>query len=88
MDLLVEVVAGLAGEVDLVVAKGGITSARMARDALGAARADVLGQPATGVPLWRLRLPAGPVPYLVVPGNVGDDGLLADLLPRIRPADA
>ncbi|HZN17647.1 MAG TPA: four-carbon acid sugar kinase family protein [Micromonosporaceae bacterium] len=83
MDQLVRVVAGLAGEVDLVVAKGGITSARLARDALGADTADVVGQPEPGVVLWRLAGPTGPMPYVVVPGNVGDDGTLARLLSMV-----
>lgn len=83
MDRLVEVVAGLAGRVDLVIAKGGITSARLARDALGAGTADVLGQPEPGVVLWRLARPGGPMPYLVVPGNVGTDETLANLLAMV-----
>lgn len=83
MDRLVSVVAGLTGEVDLVIAKGGITSARLARDALGADAADVVGQPEPGVVLWRLARPSGPMPYVVVPGNVGDGGTLARLLSMV-----
>jgi uncharacterized protein YgbK (DUF1537 family) len=66
--------------VDLVIAKGGITSAEIARSSFGADVAHVLGQPAVGVALWRLATPGGRlVPYIAVPGNVGDANLLADL---------
>jgi uncharacterized protein YgbK (DUF1537 family) len=81
MDTLVATVAAVAGQVDGVIAKGGITSARVARDGLGAAWAEVIGQPAPGVALWRL---CGERPYVVVPGNVGDDRTLADLLAMVR----
>ncbi|MGH3749103.1 MAG: four-carbon acid sugar kinase family protein [Micromonosporaceae bacterium] len=88
MDTLVAVVAGLRADIDGVIAKGGITGARLARDALGAAAADVVGQPATGVPLWQLPPVAGsrPLPYVIVPGNVGDDGTIARLLDQITAA--
>ena len=66
---------------DWLVAKGGITAHELARRALGARRARVLGQAAAGVPVWRL----GPeairpgMTYVVFPGNVGD----ADTLRRV-----
>ena len=61
----------------VVIAKGGITSAVTARDGLGARSARVVGPVVTGVSLWQLE--AGPA-YLVVPGNVGGPGLLAELV--------
>lgn len=84
MDGLVATVRNLAADVDLVVAKGGITSARLATEALGAASAHVRGQVLPGVPVWSLRTPRGEVPYVVVPGNVGDDDALRDVLARVR----
>ncbi|GAA4573753.1 four-carbon acid sugar kinase family protein [Micromonospora coerulea] len=83
MDTLVETVRRLAAEVDLVVAKGGITSARLATDALGANGAWVRGQILPGVPVWNLRTPQGAPSYVVVPGNVGTDSTLRDILDRI-----
>ena len=81
MDALVATVRRLAPEVDLVVAKNGITSARLATDALLAASALVRGQIRPGVPVWSLRTPLGRPSYVVVPGNVGAD----DALRRITP---
>ncbi|MGR6318283.1 four-carbon acid sugar kinase family protein [Micromonospora soli] len=83
MDTLVATVRRLAAEVDLVVAKGGITSARLATDALGASGAWVRGQIRPGVPVRRLRTPQGAPSYVVVPGNVGTDSTLRDILDRI-----
>ncbi len=66
----------------VVIAKGGITSAVTARDGLGARSARVVGPVVTGVSLWQLE--AGPA-YLVVPGNVGGPGLLAELVDLLLP---
>ena len=83
MDCLVATVRRLAPEVDLVVAKGGITSARLATDALSAASARVRGQILPGVAVWTLRTPLGEPSYVVVPGNVGADDALRDILARV-----
>jgi uncharacterized protein YgbK (DUF1537 family) len=87
-DALVETVAGLDPAIPLawVVAKGGITSSEMATRAFGASRATVAGQLFPGlVSLWVLgegsRRPH--VPFVVFPGNVGDDEALADTLDRL-----
>jgi len=90
-DALVETVALLDLEIPLawVVAKGGITSSEMATRALGASRATVAGQLFPGlVSLWILgegsRRPH--VPFVVFPGNVGDDDALANTLDRLVSA--
>jgi uncharacterized protein YgbK (DUF1537 family) len=64
----------------VVIAKGGITSAVIARDGLGARAARVLGPVRPGVALWKL---ADGRDYLVVPGNVGGPELLAELVAAI-----
>lgn len=66
-----------------VIAKGGITSSDAATKGLKMRRAKVLGQAAPGVPLWRCeqqtsRYPG--VPYIVFPGNVGSEELLAEVV--------
>lgn len=65
-----------------LIAKGGITSSDLATDALNVRRAEVLGQIAPGVPVWRLgpesRWPE--LAYVVFPGNVGT----ADTLAQVR----
>jgi uncharacterized protein YgbK (DUF1537 family) len=66
----------------VLITKGGITSAVVIRDGLGADEAVVVGPILPGVSLWRLRDGRACV---VVPGNVGDDSLLVDLVSRIAP---
>jgi uncharacterized protein YgbK (DUF1537 family) len=87
MDTLVATVRHLAPEVDLVVAKGGITSARLATDALAATSARVRGQILPGVPVWDLRTPLGRPAYVVVPGNVGADDTLRRILAQVAVDD-
>ena len=58
-----------------VIAKGGITSSDVATDGLGIGRAMVRGPMLPGiVSLWEaVDGPAAGMPYVVFPGNVGDD---------------
>lgn len=83
MTALTTAVRALAGDVAVVLAKGGITSAEVARTGLGADTARVRGQLLPGVSLWDLATPAGPVPYAVVPGNVGDESTVVEVLRRL-----
>jgi uncharacterized protein YgbK (DUF1537 family) len=74
-------VAGIEPRPDVLVAKGGITSAVTLRDGVGASEADVLGPVEPGVSRWSAHWPDGArLDYLVVPGNVGDDDLLVRLV--------
>lgn len=79
---LVEIVRRISTRPRYIVAKGGITSSDIATKALEARRAMVVGQALAGVPLWQLgpesRLPG--VPYIVFPGNVGDNSALAEVV--------
>jgi len=78
---LARVVADLPGRPRTVVAKGGITSAVTLRVGLGSTAADVVGPVLPGVSFWRARDRAEePVDYFVVPGNVGGDALLVELV--------
>ena len=71
----------------VVLAKGGITSAVVARVGLGARSALALGPLVDGVALWRLDGPAGgKIPYVVFPGNVGDDRTLLEVVELLRAA--
>jgi uncharacterized protein YgbK (DUF1537 family) len=78
MQALSEIVRAVRVRPAYVVAKGGVTSIEMAREALGVRQAFALGQILPGVPVWRLgvesRWPG--ITYVVFPGNVGDDGAL------------
>jgi uncharacterized protein YgbK (DUF1537 family) len=82
LDALEPVISETATSLDAVVAKGGITSARVA-EILGATRARVEGQLRPGVALWTLELPERRLPYVVVPGNVGGPRTLADILAQL-----
>ncbi|PKA61325.1 putative 3-hydroxyisobutyrate dehydrogenase, mitochondrial [Apostasia shenzhenica] len=81
---LVDIVRRITVLPRYIVAKGGITSSDIASKALEARRAVVVGQAFAGVPLWQLgqesRHPG--VPYIVFPGNVGDDGALAEVVEK------
>ncbi len=84
---IAEGLARVAGRVEpapeVVVAKGGITSAVTLQVGFGADEAEVLGPVLPGVSHWRARTRDGALDYLVVPGNVGDERLLADLVGRV-----
>jgi uncharacterized protein YgbK (DUF1537 family) len=75
---LVTVVKQLSIAPKFLVAKGGITSSDIATKALGVIKAKVLGQLLTGVVVWELdknaKFPG--VPYIIVPGNVGNEDCL------------
>lgn len=85
---LVYLVSGLTLRPRHLIAKGGITSSDLATRALGVRRALVLGQIAPGVPVWQLggesKYPD--LSYVVFPGNVGDDGTLAEVARTLRGA--
>jgi uncharacterized protein YgbK (DUF1537 family) len=71
-----------------VIAKGGITSADVARVGLGARSARVLGQVLAGVSVWQLTAADGhEVLYVVVPGNVGGAETLTDVLAAVGYPD-
>ncbi|MFK4762691.1 four-carbon acid sugar kinase family protein [Microbacterium sp. ZW T5_45] len=85
MQALTVAVRALVPEVDAVIAKGGITSAELARTGVGASRAVVRGQVIPGVSVWDLESTEGdPKLYVVVPGNVGDAAALTDVLAALR----
>ncbi len=85
---LVALVKELTGTPAFFIAKGGITASDIATRALRVHKARVLGQALSGVPVWRLgaesRFPG--LPYVVFPGNVGDEGSLRGLVDVIITA--
>jgi uncharacterized protein YgbK (DUF1537 family) len=68
---------------DVVVSKGGITSAVNVAEGLGASHARVVGPVASGISLWDVSGPDGTRPFIVFPGNVGCDAALADLVDQL-----
>jgi len=79
---LISVVKGIDQVPLFFVAKGGITSSTMATECLGIKKAFVLGQAMAGVPVWECgpesKFPS--LPYVIFPGNVGNESALYELL--------
>jgi uncharacterized protein YgbK (DUF1537 family) len=69
---------------EVVIAKGGITSAVTLLVGFRSSEADVVGPVVPGVSHWRAAIDDGALDYLVVPGNVGDERLLAELVDLVR----
>ena len=88
-EALVELVRRVAGAHPLgwVIAKGGITSSDVGTRGLGVRRAEIAGQMLPGIiPVWRLPEESehAGMPYVVFPGNVGDEGTLAQVIEILR----
>jgi uncharacterized protein YgbK (DUF1537 family) len=88
MTALMTATGAAAGTVDVIVSKGGITSAEVVRTALSATAARVRGQVVTGVSVWDRLTGAGDWPgaVVVVPGNVGDPSTLTRILTALPAA--
>lgn len=80
-----DIVARLSSRPRFIVAKGGITSSDVGTRALGVKRATVMGQIAPGVPVWQTgaesKFPY--IPYVIFPGNVGEDTTLRAVVERL-----
>jgi uncharacterized protein YgbK (DUF1537 family) len=75
------IVEALRDASDVLVSKGGITSAVNIRDGLHSERALVVGPVAPGISLWHAHANGGPPrPVIVFPGNVGMENSLAGLV--------
>ena len=81
-DALQSLVADMDTAPSFIIAKGGITSSDVATKALRIRHALVLGQAAPGIPVWETgpesRYPG--IPYVIFPGNVGEDNTLRDVV--------
>lgn len=74
---------------EVLVTKGGVTSAVTVTEGLRAGRAEVVGPVRAGVACWRATTSGGTTDVVVFPGNVGDAALtetVASLLPDPGPA--
>lgn len=83
---LTTIISSLCCSPRYVLGKGGITSSDLATKSLGIKRAMILGQLLPGVPVWKTleesKFPG--IPYIVFPGNVGDDGSLTEILKKLQ----
>jgi uncharacterized protein YgbK (DUF1537 family) len=66
--------------VGVVVSKGGITSAAVARTCLRARSAHVRGQLAAGISVWDVGGVDAAAMQVIVPGNVGGTGTLVTVM--------
>jgi uncharacterized protein YgbK (DUF1537 family) len=82
---LIAIVKSLKNRPKYMLSKGGITSSDIAVKALKVARAHIIGQVIKGVPVWRLGQDAKfpELPYIVFPGNVGDDDALFNVIEKL-----
>ncbi|QKI82343.1 four-carbon acid sugar kinase family protein [Kroppenstedtia eburnea] len=82
---LASLVGSLRVTPKFIVAKGGITSSDIATQGLKIKKAKILGQATFGVPVWltgpESRFPN--TPYIVFPGNVGDQFTLSEIVGKI-----
>jgi uncharacterized protein YgbK (DUF1537 family) len=72
----------------VVIAKVGITSAVTLRTGFGFDEAEVIGPVLPGISRWRAGDGASGLDYLVIPGNVGHDEVLAELVDLVVEARA
>lgn len=79
-DAVQSLVGRLTAVPSFVIAKGGITSSDVGTEALAVRRGFVLGQICPGIPVWKTgresRFPG--TPFIIFPGNVGEDGTLLE----------
>lgn len=87
---VVQIIADLKIRPNFIIAKGGITSSDVATQGLSLRRAMVMGQILPGIPVWRTgqesKFPG--MPYVIFPGNVGDENSLLDAVKKLAPDPA
>lgn len=83
---LVKCVSYLEATPAYVLAKGGITSSDVATKGLKISKAKVLGQIEKGVPVWQSDKNSlfADIPYIVFPGNVGQDDTLLNAIKKLE----
>ncbi|MFV0353377.1 MAG: four-carbon acid sugar kinase family protein [Oscillospiraceae bacterium] len=84
-DAITSIVGDLKVRPSFIVAKGGITSSDIGTKALRVKKARVLGQAAAGVPVWQTGEESkfSGLPYVIFPGNVGDDETLYEVVKKL-----
>ena len=84
-DAVTSIIAKLSVRPNFIIAKGGITSSDVGTKALKVKRAVVMGQIKPGIPVWMTgaesRFPD--MPYIIFPGNVGEDTTLREAVEEL-----
>lgn len=83
---LIKIIENLRLRPSFIISKGGITSSDVATKSLKIKEAIVLGQIAAGIPVWlsgeKSKYPN--LPYIIFPGNVGEDETLKLVYEKIK----
>ena len=84
---LVAIVQNVEVPLSFLIAKGGITSHDILAEGLSVKATRVLGQVLPGVPVLRMpdSHPSAGMPYIIFPGNVGEDSALSDVVRKLVP---
>lgn len=78
---LVQIVQQISSQPKFVITKGGITSSDVLTKGFGVNEALVLGQIDFGIPVWlaKNKKTEYPMPFIIFPGNVGDENSLINI---------
>lgn len=83
---VISIIQQLQHQPKYIIAKGGITSSDVATKGLNVKRGFTIGQALKGVPVWKLgeetKFPN--MPYIIFPGNVGNDDALYQLTKLLK----
>ena len=84
---LTDIVSALQVKPRYIIGKGGITSSDLATKSLKIKRAIILGQMIPGVPVWQAQEESKfpNTPFIVYPGNVGDESGLTQVIQKLNP---
>ncbi len=84
-DAVTAVIGSLSVKPAFILAKGGITSSDVGTKALRVKKATVMGQVLKGIPVWMTgeesKFPG--MPYIIFPGNVGDETALRQIVEEL-----
>ena len=80
---LCEIVGKLDINPRFLIAKGGATSYDIGVKTLGTRRAEAIGQALEGAPVWNATGKFAHTPYIIFPGNVGDENSLLQLVNKL-----
>ncbi len=85
-DAVTSVIGNLTVRPAFIIAKGGITSSDVGTKALRVKKALVMGQIQKGIPVWltgeESKFPG--MPYIIFPGNVGDEETLRKIVEELE----
>lgn len=84
-DAVTDIVRRLSVKPAFIIAKGGITSSDIGVNGLSVRKALVLGQILPGIPVWLTDEDSkyGKMPYVIFPGNVGQDDTLSEVVAKL-----